>query len=121
MRKTLFIITIAALFTALCSARNARAAVGDTVASCTSVAASGTLDVQPGAGVEWVLHSIWFTLNVELQRYDGTNTAAVTQLIGPDYHTFSPAIHVTNGNRIRLVNLNGGSANIICYDGVVTK
>jgi len=96
----------------------ARAAVGDAVASCSSVAAGATLDIQPGSGVEWFLHNIWFEYNVEIQRYDGTNTVAATQLLGPDYKPLSTRL--TNGNRVRVKNLHGSSAKLICYDAVIT-
>jgi len=97
------------------------AAVGDSVASCTSVASGATLDVQPSGSIEWVIHNIWFEYDVELQRYDGTNTAVIKQFTGGDWQNFFPAIHVTNGNRIRVKNLHGSLAKVICYDGVVTK
>jgi len=100
--------------------RLALAAVGDVVADCQSIATTATLDAQPGAGVEWVIHNIWFEADVELQRYDGTNLAAVAQFIGPNFQWFTPAVHVTNTNYVRIKNLNG-SSKVICYDGVVTK
>jgi hypothetical protein len=97
------------------------AAVGDAVASCASVSAGAVLDVQPGAAAEWTIHNIYFDKNVELQRYDGSNLAQTAQFRGPDWQNFFPAIHVNNANRIRIKNLDAGSAAAICYDGFVTK
>lgn len=95
-----------------------RAAVGDTAAACSSVANNAFLDIQPGSGVEWVVHNLWFEDNVELQRYDGTNAVAVAQYS----QGFKDLVtHVTNSNRIRVKNIHGSAAKLICYDAIVTK
>jgi hypothetical protein len=112
---------LCALLFALCAFAPANAAVGDVVAACSSIASGAALDVQPGAGVEWAIHNIFFEYDVELQRYDGSNTVATAQFTGPDWQNISPVIHVNNTNRIRLKNLHGSLAKLICYDGVVTK
>lgn len=114
MKRLFLAVTLSLL---LCS--TAFAAVGDAVTSCSSISAGATLDIQPGAGVEWFLHNIWFEYNVEIQRYDGTNTVATVQLLGPDFQPL--ATRLTNGNRVRIKNLHGSSAKLICYDAVVTK
>lgn len=116
------VVIALALLCAWClSPQTSKAAIGDAVASCSSVAAGAVLDAQPGAGVEWVLHNVWFEYNIEIQRYDGTNTVATAQLIGPDFQWFQPAAHLTNANRLRFKNLHATDAKLICYDGVQTK
>lgn len=98
----------------------AQAAVGDVVADCQSIASAALLDIQPGAGVEWIIHNIGFTHEVELQRYDGTDTAAMVTFSGPGWQNFFPGIHVNNTQRIRVKN-NDASSRVICYDGIITK
>jgi hypothetical protein len=99
---------------------NVEAAVGDTTADCQSIAAAASLSVKPGAGVEWIIHNIWFEYNVQILRTDGTDTAATVELIGPDWQNFL-SIHVTNTNWIDLKNTHGSTAKVICYDGIITK
>lgn len=95
-------------------------AVGDIVADCQSIAAAAVLDIQPGAGVEWSIQNVYWAQSVTFQRYDGTNTLAFFTFSGPDFQNFMPGINVNNTDRIRILN-NFGSAQIICYDGRVTK
>jgi hypothetical protein len=71
--------------------------------------------------VEWSIRYLWFEYNIELQRYDGTDLAAVAQFIGPNYQDFNPPTSQTNTNRIRLKNLHGSVAKVICYEGTITK
>jgi len=99
------------------------AAVGDTQTDCEDVAASGTKTFRPGAGVEWIIHGIYFERNVIIQRTDGTDTTDIHNpaWIGPDHFMFVPAAHLTNGNYLQAVNQDGSNASVICYDGVQTK
>jgi len=104
--------------------RVAYAAVGDTITCGTtlsSVAAGAALDIQPGAGAEWAIATIWFEFDVEIQRFDGTTPMPGVQYLGPNYQNFFPMTNVTNANRIRIKNLHGTVAKLICFDGVVTK
>lgn len=111
---------IAAAVLAVLIATSVHAAVGDTVADCQSIASSARLDVQPGAGVEWIVHNIFFTHQVTLDRFDGTDTAAFLVLSGAGWQNFQPGFHVTNTNRLRIQN-NDASSRVICYDAIVTK
>lgn len=97
---------------------SAEAAIGDTAALCQSIANNAFLDIQPGSGVEWIIHNLWFEDNVELQRYDGTNAVAVAQFTQGKLELTT---HVTNSNRIRVKNIQGASAKLICYDGIQSK
>jgi len=114
---TILLIT---LVLSLCFHPFAHGAVGDVVADCSSVAASGTFDIRPNGSDEWIIHNITFTLNVTIQRYDGTLTSASASFIGPDWQPFSPGFHINNTDRIRIVNDDGVTANVICYDGIQT-
>ena len=99
---------------------NVYAAIGDAVPLCTSVVASGDLDIQPPGSDEWIIYNINFTKNVQLTRFDGSLTSAGPSWIGPDWQNFIPGFYVTNASYLRITNLDGAVANIICYDGVQT-
>jgi hypothetical protein len=94
-------------------------AVGDVVADIQSVAAGAYLDIQPSAGVEWVIHNIYHESDVELHRYDGTNDLTFDTDTGAGVYA-KYAFHCNNTNRIRVKNTNT-AAKLIGYDGVQTK
>jgi len=113
-------IFLCALLLALCiSPHLAIAAVGDAVVANSSVSASSTLDIQPGSGVEWLVHNIQHEDDVEIQWYDGTNVIASQRFLGAGKEPMG--VRVTNSIRLRVKNLNTGSSKRIGYDGVVTK
>lgn len=87
----------------------------------TSVASAGTLDIQPGAGVEWVIHNVYVPegVSVDFQYYDGTNTITFDS-DDVDGSRFNLNWHVTNGTRVRILN-NDAGAQFLAADGIVTK
>ena len=94
-------------------------AVGDVCSGLSSINAAAYLDIQPGAGVEWVIHNIYHTHDIELELYDGSNSIAFDTESGAGvYARYS--FHCTNSIRIRVKNTNA-SARYIGYDGIVTK
>ena len=93
--------------------------VGDVVSAQSSIAAAGFLDIQPGAGVEWVIHNIYHEAEVEISQYDGTNSIVFDEDTGAGVYA-RYAFHCTNGLRIRVKNTNA-AAKRIGYDGIVTK
>jgi hypothetical protein len=95
-------------------------AVGDVVTGLSSVAASGTLDIKPASGVEWVIHNIYYNQGtVEFYKTDGTNL-----LKFDSDSTFGGRLgvvfHCTNSQWIQIKN-TAASATLIGYDGVQTK
>lgn len=115
--KKLLLLILATLYLLL-PAYSAQSAVGDTKASCSSIANGAFLDVQAGSGEEWLIQGLWFEDSVELQRYDGTNQVIVAQYT----QGYKPLIsRVTNSNRIRVKNIHGSAAKLLCYEGVQTK
>lgn len=95
-------------------------AVGDVVANTASVANGAYMDIQPGEGVEWVIHNLyWADGDIELYKYDGSNTIK--------YHSdtnfgalLNVFLHCTNGDYLRIKNVSGDA--LICgYDGIITK
>ena len=114
------LLSILMVFILCLFALNSYAAVGDVVADCDPTAASGSFDIRPPGSEEWIIHNITFTKDVEIQRYDGTLTSGLVQLIGPDWQNFEPGFHINNTDRIRILNLDGALVNNICYDGIQT-
>ena len=95
-------------------------AVGDVVSGQSSIDAAAYLDIQPGAGVEWVIHNIYHEYDIELSQYDGTNTLVFDTEAGDGVYA-RYAFHVTNSIRIRVKNTDASLARLIGYDGIVTK
>jgi hypothetical protein len=94
-------------------------AAGDVVADTASVANGNYMDIQPGAGAEWVIHNLYWADDTELYKYDGSNTIKFASNTG-EGALINVFIHVTNGDYLRIKNTSGDSA--ICgYDGVITK
>ncbi len=117
MKRLLFVFTVLVI---CLFAFNSYAAVGDVVADCDPTAASGSFDIRPPGSDEWIIHNITFTKNIEIQRYDGTLTSGLVQLIGPDWQNFEPGFHINNTDRFRLLNIYVSLVNNICYDGIQT-
>lgn len=94
-------------------------AVGDVVNGLTSVATTAYLDIVPGAGVEWVIHNIYWGGAVECYFYDGTNEVKfdVDTMFGG---RIGAVFHCTSARRIRIKNVSAGSI-FIGYDGIQTK
>jgi len=84
-----------------------------------SVAAQDFLAIQPGAGVEWVIHNVHHEAGAELHFYDGTNTIVVmTDAAGGSWTGL--ALHATNTKYYRIKNTDA-AAKHLGYDGVQTK
>jgi hypothetical protein len=94
-------------------------AVGDVVSDIQSIASGSYLDIQPAAGVEWVIHNIYHASDVQLEFYDGTNSLIFDTDTGAGVYA-KYAFHVNNTRRIRVKNTSA-SAQLIGYDGVQTK
>ena len=95
-------------------------AVGDVVSGQSSIAAAAYLDIQPSAGVEWVIHNIYHEYDIELSQYDGTNTLVFDTDAGVGVYA-RYAFHCTNSRWIRVKNTDASLARLIGYDGIVTK
>lgn len=93
-------------------------AVGDVISDIQSIAASAYLDIQPGAGVEYVIHNIYHEDQVEVYFYDGTNNLLFDSDSGKG--DFQGIYHCENVDRIRVKN-TAGTSKLIGYDGVQTK
>jgi hypothetical protein len=93
-------------------------AVGDAVVNNSSVATGAFLDIQPGAGIEWMIHHVHHEAAVELYWWDGTNQFLISSSSGANYENLNA--RVTNTIRLRIKNTDAATKRI-GYDGVQTK
>lgn len=94
-------------------------AAGDAYVAESSVAAAGVLDVQPAAGAELVVHTIFSEADIELQWFDGTNILTF-DAYPTRTHLENLDIHCTNSIRLRVKNTNA-AAKLIGVNGIYTK
>ena len=96
------------------------AAAGDVfIAYSAAVADDGTLDAQPAAGGEAVIHNIWAGGVAEVYYHSGANTVKIMDLEAAGTLQWL-ALHVTNSIYITIKNING-DAQDVGYDGMYTK
>jgi len=96
-------------------------AVGDIAADGASVAAGNYLDIRPGAGVEWVIHNIYYATDVKVHRYKSDASVDIAFANRSGGGVFSDYFfHCSNTWYLRVEN-NTASAQDIAFDGVVTK
>jgi hypothetical protein len=99
-------------------------AVGDAVNAFTSTANNANLDVQPGSGVEWFIHTVYGEEALgayEIWRGDDasfTNSKKVRTVAAGDVHGLT--YRVTNAKPMRIKNVSGATQ-FLGYDGVITK
>lgn len=94
-------------------------AKGDTVASISSVAAAAVKTVQPGAGIEWIIHNVYHEAEVELYVVEGANKLLFDDAAAKGSWS-AYFIHLTNTHYLEVKNTNAG-AKLIGYDGIVSK
>lgn len=95
-------------------------AAGDVVTLApTSVAAGAYLAIQPGVGIEWVLHNIYYSGQVTISKYDGVNDVTVDSdtSVGARLNL---QLHASNAVYYRVHNTGSGSI-FVSYDGVQTN
>ena len=95
-------------------------AVGDVFdVVITSVANNGFQDVRPGAGVEVVIHNVYYGGAIELYKSDGTNQIRIySDTQGGSL--VSAALHATQTRYLRIKNISGASI-FVSADGIQTK
>jgi len=94
---------------------------GDIVGAHASVADDGYLDVQPSAGIEWIIHNLFvpdsIAGGVEVYSYDGTSAILVGTFTSTQMMV---NFHCSNTFYLRMKNVSGSSADL-GYDGIVMK
>lgn len=92
-------------------------AQGDALTNITSVTNASSFVIQAIAGQEWVIHNIHHTKDCALLWTNGTLIGTTSILAGYNIET-NLQFHVTNSVYIAL---HSNSAQIVGYDGMVTK
>jgi hypothetical protein len=94
-------------------------ALGDTTTDQQSIADGARLTIQPAAGVEWIIHNLYYGGACSIHRV--TSGTDLTFDSDADAGArLSYVWHVTNAVYLELENTSGGSS-VMGYDGVVTK
>lgn len=84
-----------------------------------SIAAEAVLTIQPGAGIEWIIHNVYHEDSAELYLVEGANEL----LFGSDTAKGSWSayfVHLTNSHYLKVKN-KAVSAKLIGHDGIVSK
>lgn len=86
-----------------------------------SVAAAGFMDLQPGAGVEVVIHDIYVPTGTSYEIYfsDGTNNILYLSM-GSGGGALNLQAHCTNTNYVRVKNTSAAAA-LLAASGMTTK
>ena len=96
-------------------------AVGDTVTAWASKTTTSTTDVQPGAGVEWLIHTLVSQSAKAMEVYLTENGSTFTLVEAQSGGAVQGLMYrLTNTTWMRLKNTDGGTA-YNGYQGVVTK
>jgi hypothetical protein len=94
-------------------------AKGDAAVGLSSVNAAATKTIQPGAGVEWIIHNIYHEAEVELKVVEGA-TELLFDSAAAKGSWSAYFFHLTNTHYLKVKNTNAG-AKLIGYDGIVSK
>ena len=94
-------------------------AAGDIFADLQTLAISGTIDVRPAAGLEAVVHNMYYGLTAVIYRIKGGIVTAIVPATGSEGITKGP-FRVSDTDYLRIENVGAGPTG--CgYDGVYTK
>jgi hypothetical protein len=95
-------------------------AVGDTKSDLQSIASAARLTIQPAAGEEWIIDSLFAQADAEIEVFDGTNILVLDTSPTTGRWWANLALRLTNGKYLRLKNLNAASK-LLGYMGVQLK
>jgi len=87
------------------------------VADIVSVAADGTLNIQPPSGEKWIIMVVTHEYDVELYHTDGTNAIKIDFATGNGAWT-NLRFPITNSKYLQVKNLDSANARLIGYSGV---
>lgn len=94
-------------------------AKGDVTSDIQSVSAGAYLSLQPTAGIEWVIHNLFYEGAAEIYFYDGTNRIKITS-DSAGGSLIQQFFHCTNSRYIQIKNVEV-SSKLLGYDGIITK
>lgn len=92
---------------------------GDAVGGISSITAAAFLAIQPGSGIEWIIHNIYHEAEAELYIVEGANTLLFDDAAAKGSWS-AYFFHLTNTHYLKVKNTNAG-AKLIGYDGIVSK
>jgi hypothetical protein len=99
-------------------------AVGDVVRGLFQIVGqNNTYDIKPSAGVEWVIHNLYYSSQCDFNIVDDSTGSAIPITFDSDTGQgarLGVSIHLTNGHYLRIKN-NGTLTLNFSYDGVQTK
>ena len=88
----------------------------------TSLDTGDRLLIQPGVGVEWVIHNVYVPEGqaVDFEYFDGTNNI-VFDSDAVDGTRFMVNWHASSGSFVRVRNVSTSTGVFVAADGIVTK
>jgi len=87
-------------------------AVGDSVVGLSaSVADAAYMNIQPGSGVKWSIHNLFWANSVEIYWYDGTNSILIDSMTGNGAR-LNTVLECTNTKYLRVKNVAGETQNL---------
>ncbi len=94
-------------------------AVGEVIGGTAALVQYGTLDIRPTGTEEWIVHNIYFSDEIEVYYYNGTNLIKFEwQNQG---HLPWLCLHATSARYFRLRAIEPGTTTYVGYDGVVSR
>ena len=94
-------------------------AKGDAIGDISSVNAGAVLTIQPGAGIEWIVHNIFHEGEVKIYVVKSTNELLFDDAAAKGSWS-AYFFHLTNAQYFKVENTNAASK-LIGYDGIVSK
>ena len=78
--------------------------------------------IQPGVGVEWVIHNVYVEggVGVEFGYFDGSDTS-LFDTDSVDGTRFMVNWHASSGTYVRVQNVSTSTGTFVAADGIVTK
>lgn len=94
-------------------------AKGDVVAGMSNLTAGAKLSIQPGSGLEWIIHNIYHAADAELYIVEGSNELLFASS-GAKGSWSAYFLHLTDTHYLKVKNTNAASK-LVSYDGIVSK
>ena len=96
-------------------------ALGDAVVvASTSVANGSSLTIQPGSGIEWIIHNVYVPEGSAIEVYATDGSNAIKFDSNPSGGFRQEHWHLTNAQYFTIKNVSGSSI-YMKYDGIITK
>ena len=92
---------------------------GDVVSANNATSGSGTFTIQPGVGIEWVIHNLACSGACNIILYDGSTSVTIDQPTGAKWIS-GLVIHLNHTTYLQMTDTSA-STNDMHYDGIVTS